>query len=192
MATSTHMNSHDTHSTTQGAGWSTRRIATLALFCALSLILSFVEIPTFPPAPWLKYDPSCVAALVAGLVFGPGTGTLVVVLSWALHLLFSFDPWGVLMAIIANVALVVPCALVYRRAGEARGLIAGMVLGGVVSLALCIVCNIVVTPLYTAVSTEAVIGMIVPILAPFNLIKIVLNCVLGALVMKPATKVLGQ
>lgn len=192
MATSTHMNSHDTHSTTQGAGWSTRRIATLALFCALSLILSFVEIPIFPPAPWLKYDPSCVAALVAGLVFGPGTGTLVVVLSWALHLLFSFDPWGVLMAIIANVALVVPCALVYRRAGEARGLIAGMALGGVVSLALCIVCNIVVTPLYTAVSTEAVIGMIVPILAPFNLIKIVLNCVLGALVMKPATKVLGQ
>lgn len=192
MATSTHMNSHDTHSTTQGAGWSTRRIATLALFCALSLILSFVEIPIFPPAPWLKYDPSCVAALVAGLVFGPGTGTLVVVLSWALHLLFSFDPWGVLMAVIANVALVVPCALVYRRAGKTRGLIAGMALGGVVSLALCIVCNIVVTPLYTAVSTEAVIGMIVPILAPFNLIKIVLNCVLGALVMKPATKVLGQ
>lgn len=192
MATSTHMNSHDTHSTTQGAGWSTRRIATLALFCALSLILSFVEIPIFPPAPWLKYDPSCVAALVAGLAFGPGTGTLVVVLSWALHLLFSFDPWGVLMAIIANVALVVPCALVYRRAGKTRGLIAGMALGGVVSLALCIVCNIVVTPLYTAVSTEAVIGMIVPILAPFNLIKIVLNCVLGALVMKPATKVLGQ
>lgn len=190
MATSTH--SHDTHSTTQGAGWSTRRIATLALFCALSLILSFVEIPIFPPAPWLKYDPSCVAALVAGLAFGPGTGTLVVVLSWALHLLFSFDPWGVLMAIIANVALVVPCALVYRRAGKTRGLIAGMALGGVVSLALCIVCNIVVTPLYTAVSTEAVIGMIVPILAPFNLIKIVLNCVLGALVMKPATKVLGQ
>ena len=70
--------------------------------------------------------------------------------------------------------------------------IAGMVLGGVISLALCIVCNIVVTPLYTAVSTEAVIGMIVPILVPFNLMKIVLNCVLCALVMKPMAKVLVQ
>ena len=73
-----------------------------------------------------------------------------------------------------------------------RGLLAGMVLGGVVSLALCIICNIVVTPLYTAVSTEAVIGMIVPILVPFNLMKIVLNCVLCALVMKPMAKVLVQ
>lgn len=192
MATSTHMHTHDTHSTTQGAGWSTRRIATTALFCALALILSFVEIPIFPPAPWLKYDPSCVAALVAGLAFGPATGTLVVVLSWALHLIFSFNPWGVLMAVIANVALVVPCALIYARKRSTQGLVAGMIIGGVISLAFCIGCNIVVTPLYTAVSTEAVIGMIVPILTPFNLIKIVLNCVLSALVMKPAAKVLEQ
>ena len=136
MATSTHMHSsHDTHSTTAGGGWSTRRIATTALFCALSLILSFVEVPIFPPAPWLMYDPSCVAALVAGLAFGPVTGALVVVLSWLLHLIFQFSPWGVLMA---------------------------------------------------------VIGMIVPILAPFNLMKIVLNCVLCALVMKPMAKVLVQ
>ena len=96
------------------------------------------------------------------------------------------------MAVIANVALVAPCALVWRRNRTGRGLLAGMVLGGVVSLALCIVCNIVVTPLYTAVSTEAVIGMIVPILVPFNLMKIVLNCVLCALVMKPMAKVLVQ
>ena len=192
MATSTHMNSHDTHSTTTGAGWSTRRIATTALFCALALILSFVEVPIFPPAPWLKYDPSCVAALVAGLAFGPATGGIVVVLSWVLHLIFSFDPWGVLMAIIANIALVLPCALIWRRNRTTRGLVCGMVAGGVVSLALCVACNIVVTPLYTAVSTEAVISMIVPILLPFNLMKIVLNCVLCALVMKPAAKALEQ
>ena len=193
MATSTHMHSsHDTHSTTAGGTWSTRRIATTALFCALSLILSFVEIPIFPPAPWLMYDPSCVAALVAGLAFGPATGTLVVVLSWLLHLIFQFSPWGVLMAVIANVALVLPCAAIYRRNPGTRGLVTGMVVGGVVSLALCIVCNIVVTPLYTAVSTEAVIAMILPILTPFNLIKIVLNCVLCALVVKPMAAVLQQ
>ena len=191
MAVSTHA-SHDVHSTTQaGAGWSTRRIAVTALFCALSFIASFIEIPIFPPAPWLKYDPSCVIGMVAGLAFGPATGTIVVVLSWALHLIFSFDPWGVLMAIIANVALVVPCCAIARRIGGGRGLGIGMAAGAVVSLACCIVCNIVVTPLYTAVSTEAVIGMIVPILVPFNLLKIALNCVICALVNKPVAKVLG-
>ncbi len=188
MAVSTHA-SHDVHSTTQaGAGWSTRRIAVTALFCALSFIASFIEIPIFPPAPWLKYDPSCVIGMVAGLAFGPATGTIVVVLSWALHLIFSFDPWGVLMAIIANVALVVPCCAIARRIGGGRGLGIGMAAGAVVSLACCIVCNIVVTPLYTAVSTEAVIGMIVPILVPFNLLKGVLVSLLTFFLYKRVEK----
>ena len=117
MATSTH-STHDTHSTTAGSGWSTRRIAVTALFCALSLITSFIEIPIFPPAPWLEYDPSCVVALVAGLAFGPATGTIVVVLSWLVHLVFQFSPWGVLMAIAANVSLVVPCSLIARKLGK--------------------------------------------------------------------------
>ena len=121
MATSTHA-THDTHSTPAGSGWSPRRIAGTALFCALSLITSFIEIPIFPPAPWLEYDPSCVVALVAGLAFGPATGTIVVVLSWLVHLVFQFSPWGVLMAIAANVSLVVPCSLIARKVSGRRGL----------------------------------------------------------------------
>ncbi len=191
MATSTSA-MHDTHSTTAGAGWSTRRIAVTALFCALSLIASFIEIPIFPPAAWLKYDPSCVFALVAGLAFGPVTGTVVVVMSWFLHLIFSFDPWGVLMAVVANVALVVPCSLIARKVAGARGLALGMGVGAVVTLAVCVVMNIIVTPLYTAVDVAAVVGMIVPILLPFNVLKIVLNCVVTALVQKPVSKVLGE
>ena len=191
MATSTSM-SHDTHSTTAGAGWSTRRIAVTALFCALALIASFIEIPIFPPAAWLKYDPSCVFALVAGLAFGPVTGAIVVVMSWLLHLIFSFDPWGVLMAVVANVALVVPCSAIARRVEGPRGLALGMGVGTVVTLVVCVVMNIIVTPLYTAVSIEAVIGMIVPILLPFNVLKLAINCIVTALVQGPVSKVLGK
>lgn len=192
MATSTHF-SYDSHSTTNtGATWSNKRIAVTALFCAMALICSFIEIPIFPPAPWLEYDPSGVIALVAGLVFGPVTGTLVAVLSWLLHLLFAFNPWGVLMAIAANVALIVPCSLVYGKLGATKGMLAGMGVGAVVSLAVCIVMNLLVTPLYTAVTVDAVVSMIVPILVPFNVMKIVLNCVLCALVVKPVSKVLSK
>ncbi|WP_321970890.1 ECF transporter S component [Paratractidigestivibacter sp.] len=191
MAASNAM-SHDTHSTTAGAGWSTRRIAVTALFCALSLIASFIEIPIFPPAAWLKYDPSCVIALVAGLAFGPVTGTIVVVLSWLLHLIFAFNPWGVLMAVAANVALVVPCSVIARKVEGPRGLALGMGVGAMVTLAVCVVMNIIVTPLYTAVTTEAVIGMIVPILLPFNVLKVAINCVVTALVQGPVSKVLGK
>ena len=191
MAASTHV-SHDTHSTTAGGTWSTRRIATTALLCALAFVLTFVEIPIFPPAPWLMYDPSGIVAFVAALAFGPSTGTIVVVLPWVLKTLFSFNPWGHLMAIVAGVALCVPAAIVARRVGGTRGLVAGMVTGAVVALAACIVGNIIVTPLYTAVSTADVIAMIVPILLPFNALKIVINCVVTGLIQKPVSQMVSR
>ena len=191
MAAPTHL-SPDTDSTSPGGTSSTRRIAISALLCALAFVLTFVEIPIFPPAPWLMYDPSGIVAFVAALAFGPSTGAVVVVLPWVLKTLFSFNPWGHLMAIVAGVAPCVPAALVARRVGGTRGLAAGMVTGAVMALAACIVGNIIVTPLYTAVSTADVIAMIVPILLPFNALKIVINCVVTALIQKPVSQIVSQ
>ena len=192
MAMSTH-SAHSSHSTSsQSGGWSTRRIATTALLCALSFVLTFVEFPIFPPAPWLMYDPSGIVAFVAALAFGPSTGAVTVVLPWVLKTLFSFNPWGHLMAIVAGVALCVPAALVARRVQGPRGLALGMALGAVCSLVACVIGNIIVTPLYTAVSVSDVIAMIVPILLPFNAIKIALNCVVTVLVSRPVAQIVSR
>ncbi len=190
MAAFAHL-SHDTHSTTASGPWSTRRIAVTALFCALAFILTFVEIPIFPLAPWLEYDPSGIVAFVAALVFGPSTGAVVVVLPWVLKTLFSFNVYGHLMAIVANLALVIPASLIARRVTGGRGLALGMVVGSAVALAACVLCNIVITPLYTAVSTADVLAMVVPILLPFNIIKIVINCAVTALIRKPVAQVVS-
>ena len=193
MATSTHAthSSHDTHSTTVGGAWSTRRIAVTALFCALAFVLTFVEIPIFPPAPWLMYDPSGIVAFVAALAFGPSTGAVVAVLPWVLKTLFSFNPYGHVMAILAGLTLVLPAALIAHRVSGPRGLALGMLVGAAASVVACVLGNIVITPLYTAVSTADVIAMIVPILLPFNLIKVVINCVVTALVQKPVSQALS-
>ncbi len=186
-------NRHDTHSTTaQGGSWSTKRIATLAVLCAVGLVTSFIEIPIFPPAPWLMFDPSGIVALVAGFAFGPGTGVLVAVLTWLVHLLFSFNPYGVLMAILALVTLIAPASAIYRRNLTMSGAITGMIVGGICSLVVCILANLVITPLYTAVSVADVAAMIVPILIPFNLIKIGIECVVTGLVYKPISKAIAS
>ena len=52
----------------------TKKIALAGLFTALALIASFIELPIFPAAPWLKYDPSGVVCLIAALAFGPKLG----------------------------------------------------------------------------------------------------------------------
>lgn len=184
---------HDAHATTaQGKGWSTKRIAVTALFCAVAAIATlFLEFPILPGAPWLKYDPSGIVALIAGFAFGPGTAAVVSILPYFVHFATSSGIYGVIMAILATFALAVPASIIYQRTTTMRGAIVGMVVGAVVCLAACLLGNILITPLFMPGTTvEAVIGMIVPILLPFNLIKIAINCVVTALVYKPLSKAL--
>ncbi|MCH3943991.1 MAG: ECF transporter S component [Atopobiaceae bacterium] len=191
MAENSNLNRHDTHSTTaQAGGWTTRRIALSALFCAASMVASFVQIPIFPAAPYLMYDPSGIVCLVASFAFGPATGALVSVLSWVPHLVM--DPWGGLMGIVSTLTLVVPAGLVYQRACDRRGAAVGMALGFACSLVACIAGNLVVTPLYTAVSVADVAAMIVPILLPFNALKLAINCGVTAGVYKAVSRVIGR
>ena len=182
---------HDTHATTATGGWSTKRIATTALFCAVAAIATlFLEFPILPGVTFLKYDPSAIVALVAGFAFGPSTGVLVSVLPYLVHLATQSGVYGALMAIIATLSLVLPASLVYQRNTSFKGAITGMVVGGVVCLAVVIAANIVITPLYMGAPRETVIDMIVPALLPFNLLKVIINCVVTALVYKPLSKAL--
>ena len=192
MAASTHTHvSHDTHSTTSGGAWSTQRIATTALLCALAFVLTFVEVSIFPPAPWLQYDrlPSW------RLSPRSSTGRARARWSWCCRGCsrpLSFNPWGHLMAILAGVALVVPATLIARRVGGTRGLVLGMVAGSVIAVAACVVGNIFVTPLYTDTTVEVVIQSIVPILLPFNLLKVVITSVATALIHRPVSALVNR
>ena len=57
--------------------WSTRQLVTMALFCALATVLSFIEFPIFPAAPFLKYDASFVPVMVGGFAYGAGPGIII-------------------------------------------------------------------------------------------------------------------
>ena len=182
---------HDTHSTTASSGWSTKRIAVTALFCAVAAICTlFIEFPILPGVTFLKYDPSAIAALIAGFAYGPATGVVVSVLPYLVHLATESGIYGTIMAIIATLTLVLPASLIYQRNTTMRGAITGLVVGSVVCLACCILANIVITPIYMGAPRDAVIAMIVPTLLPFNVLKIALNCVITAFVYKPISKAL--
>lgn len=76
-----------------------------ALFVALAMAVSFIEIPLMPAAPWLKYDPSGIVCILAGFAFGPSGAVIVSVLGFVPHLFVN--PLGAVMAIL--VALDIRC-----------------------------------------------------------------------------------
>lgn len=182
---------HDPHTTTSHTGWSTRRIALTALFCAVAAVATlFIEFPLLPGLTFLKYDPSGIVALVAGFAFGPATAAVVSILPYLVHLATESGIYGTLMAVLATFSLVMPAAAIYQHHPTLKGAIAGMCIGALVSLAACIGGNLVLTPLYMGTDIHTVIGLIVPALLPFNIIKILINCVVGFAVYKPISHAL--
>lgn len=167
----------------------TKKLALAALFTAASLILSFIQIPIFPAAPWLMYDPSGIVCLIAALAFGPKLGAAVAIISWLPRVFL--DPFGAPMGMVSTCALIIPAALIYARSRTRAASIAGMIAGAVLSVAVTCALNLVVTPLYTAVTMMDVVAMILPILLPFNALKMAINVIAGQVLLAPCMNVLA-
>ena len=153
-----------------------RRAVSLALLAALTMALSFVEIPAW--VPWLKFDPSGAVSLFAGLTFGPMSAAASILIGWLPHLFF--DPFGTLIAIATMSCAVAVASLVAARVRGCAGRAVGLILGGVVFVALALALNVLITPLYNAMPVSAVLELVVPVLLPFNVVKF-LACAAGAL-----------
>lgn len=179
------------HTTTAQGTWSTKRIAVYALFVALAIALTFVEFPIFPAAPYLKYDPSGIVCLVAGFAFGPVAAAVVSVLSFVPHLVTN--PFGAIMAMLVSLGMSLPAALIYKRKRTFSNAVIGLVVSFVVAVAVAILGNIVITPLYSPGVTAAdVVGLIVPVLLPFNALKALINALVTLAIYKPVSQLVKK
>lgn len=192
MSNTSHTRPDHTHSTgvADSGRWSTRRIAVYALFVALAMAVSFIEFPIIPGVQWLKYDPSGIVCLVAGFAFGPSAAAIVSVLGFAPHLFTN--PWGALMGILVALAYSVPAALIYRKLKSRKGAALALVVGAIIALAIAIVGNLIVTPMYAKMTIAQVAALIVPALLPFNLVKFAIHGIVTFLIYKPISNLLNR
>ena len=191
MSTSTDATSTTKKAAARRAHWDVRELVTLAIFCAMGMALSFIQIPIFPPAPYLQYDPSGIVTLSVALMFGPAAGLVVQVISWLPKLIMS--PLGTLLTLVAMTGMVLVVGLIYKKMHNIRGAVVSLVVGAVVFIALAIAMNFVITPIYTpGVTVEAVAGIVLPILLPFNIIKCAINVAATLLIYKPVSNLIKK
>ena len=177
--------------TTNSNRWSTRQLVTMALMAAIGVILSFIEFPLLPAVPFLKFDASNMTALVAGFAYSPGAGVVVGIVIAIIHGLMMGDFPGMAMNILVVTLFVLPAAIMYKKGGTTKHAIIGLVLSVIFALIGAIIGNLIITPFYMGVPIDAVVGMIIPILVPFNLIKGILNAVLTMVVYKSIGKLIA-
>ena len=177
-------NAQDTYEFTNTNKWDTRQLVTMALMCAIGVLLSFVEFPLLTGVTRLKYDASAMPAMVCGFAFGPAAGLAVGVVGAVIHGILMADFSGAVMNILVVAGFILPAALVYRRSRTFKSGVVGLVLSAITATVMAILGNLVITPMWLGVPLDAVVAMILPILTPFNLIKAGINAVLTLIVYK--------
>jgi len=155
------------------------RMIVVSLLAALSLVLFFISFPLPLLPPYLKVDFSDVPALMAGLIFSPLAGIVVVFLKNVTYFIATgaTDPVGVLANFIAGTVFIYPVAYLYHRVSGIKSIIVGLVIGTIIMTFVMGILNyFFILPAYAllmnlemnpTVKLATVMGGVLP----FNLIK---------------------
>lgn len=168
-----------------------------AMLVAISIVSLYV-IPLwsiFPSSPFLQYDMADVPVLIGTLLFGPGTGLLILGLVSVIQglTISAASGWvGIVMHFCASGALVLVVGIFYKKKKTFFSLIAGLVLGSLSMAALMVPLNLFFTVRFFGVPYEAVKDMLIPVIIPFNLIKAGLNSTIVAAVFFPVKNILDR
>jgi len=156
----------------------TLKLAKMALMVAITVICTFIHFPILPTAPFLEFEVSDIPILIAGFVFGPLSGLVIGVVSILLRALIMSPPsgpYGLLMHIIAIGVFVLVASLIYKKFKTRKGGLFALIIGGLAMTGVMIPANLLITPLFLGMPVEVIQAMILPILLPFNLLKMAIN-----------------
>ena len=161
------------------------RMTLMALLAAMAyLCVLFFRIPV---VSFLSYEPKDVILALTGILLGPieGVAAAVIVSFVEMVTVSSTGPWGLLMNVLASVAFLLPAAILYRIRRTLASALFGLLQGVLISTAMMMLWNYLITPIYMGVPREAVAEMLLPMFLPFNLLKDGLNAALSMLLYVP-------
>lgn len=170
----------------------TKKITTVGMFCALAYVAAVVG--RIPIVLFLKYDPKDVIITIGGLIFGPLVSALVaIVVSLAEMVTISETGIiGFIMNVISSCAFACTAAFVYKKIRKLSGAVIGLICGSICQIAVMLLWNYLMVPLYMHVPREEVAALLLPAFLPFNLIKSGLNAAITMLLYKPAVTALRR
>ncbi len=169
----------------------TKRITTIAMFCALAFIASLFKLPF---NGFLDLELKSAVITICAFMLGPLAGLIISVIVPVIEMLTvsHTGPIGLLMNVIATCAFVCPAALIYKRDHNMKGAVIGLIVGSLALTAAMLLWNYIITPIYMNVPRQVVVGMLVPVMLPFNLIKAASNMAVALLLYKPIVHALRK
>lgn len=163
----------------------TKKLTAIGMLCALAY--AAVVAGRIPIVLFLKYDPKDVVIVIGGLIFGPLVSLMVTVIVSVVQM-FTISGTGILgclMNMISSCSFACTAAFVYKKRHKLSGAVAGLLCGWGCQIAVMMLWNYLIAPIYMGYPREAVVELLLPAFLPFNLIKGGLNAALTFLLYKP-------
>ena len=176
----------------------TKRMVLIAMLAAVSyLVVSIFKlfpIQVIPALPFLSFEPKDVIITIGGFIMGPLSSAAISLLVSLLEMvtISGTGPIGALMNLVSTCAFACTAAFIYKKKRTIGGAVIGLVAGSVTMVAVMLLWNWLITPLYMGVDREAVESLLLPGFLPFNALKAGLNSALTIWLYKPLTTALGR
>ena len=171
-----------------------KTVALLGMMCAIAFVAKLVS-SVFPMVSgFLSFDLKDVVIVITGFISGPLAAALVTVVVSFIEMITisSTGVIGFVMNVLQSCAFACTAAIIYHRDHKMKGAIIGLISGVLLTTAVMILWNWLITPLYMHVPRSMVVGMLVPVFLPFNLVKGGINATLAMLLYKPVVTALRK
>lgn len=172
-----------------------KKLVILAMLAAIAFVVMYVSKLVFAPFALLGFltvDLKDVIIAIAGFIYGPLAACAVSVVVSAVEMItISATGYiGFIMNVLSTCSFVCVASAFYARRRTVASAVIGLAVGAVLMTGVMLLWNYLITPLYMEVTREQVVGLLLPIFLPFNLVKAAMNAALTMLLYKPLVSAL--
>ena len=177
-----------------GSRLDTKQLVTLAMLSAIAYAVMFMSKALPSVNGFLDFDFKDVIICVGGFVYGPLSAALMSILVAFIEMvtISGTGLWGFLMNCLATCAFCCTASYLYKWLHTKRGAVIGRSLGVVCLVAVMLLWNYLITPIYMGLPRQSVAAMLLPVFLPFNLAKGGMNMAVTLLLYKPIVTALRR
>ena len=166
-----------------------KKLVSMAMLCALAYLVMLVG--RIPIVLFLKYDPKDIVIAIGGFLYGPVSAFVISVVVALVELPISGTGIiGCIMNLVSSAAFACTAAYFYSRKRTLEGAALSLVAGVAAMVAVMLLWNYFLTPIYMGYPRDAVADMLLPVFLPFNLLKGGLNAAFTMMLYKPVVSAL--
>ena len=171
-----------------------KTIASLGMLTAVAYVVMLLSKMLPQVFYFLQLDVQATVITIGGFLFGPlaAAAISIVVAVVEMFTVSETGPIGCIMNVLATVSFCCTAAFVYKKVHTRKGAVIGLTLGGAAQVAVMLLWNYLITPIYQGIPRAEVAAMLPTVFLPFNLVKGGLNMGLILVLYKPVVTALRR